>query len=416
MEQAQKIQIHDDGKIDVHDREAKYRRTLKRFEISDHPIERNKELILSFLRDCFLGKTSIGRTRRKIGSARCLKYLGILQHLSDKLGKSFDAVTEKDIERYVEALETDEIATVRGHPYSDESKADIKKTMRKFWKWKDGKGKVYPEMVEWLDTSVCHKEVPAISRNEIERMIQHCATLRDKAILIVLFDSGARAEEILNVRLKQEHVFWAKEINCYKIRLEYSKTKPRTISLPLSTRLLKEWLNVHPGREDSRAQLFPLTYAALKMVVSRVARRALDKRVTPHILRHSSATYYAPRIKNRYQLCYRYGWAMSSNMVDRYLDREGVLEEETPEAIEKDILSKASREKDRLGEELALLKESQERLEKGNQRLKAELDRLRDGKGILSLLAGLQEDKDPWIKEILAKGSEKRFDAILGKN
>ena len=132
---------------------------------------------------------------------------------------------------------------------------------------------------------------------------------------MVLFDSGARAEELLNVRLKREHVFWKEDLNCYMIRLEYSKTKPRTISLPLSTSYMTSWLEVHPAKDNPQAQLFPMTYPAMKMVVSRLGRRALGKRVTPHMLRHSSATFYANKLKNPYKLCYRYGWTMASEMV-----------------------------------------------------------------------------------------------------
>ena len=46
----------------------------------------------------------------------------------------------------------------------------IKKAIKKFWKWKDGNNKAYPDLVEWIDTYVSVKEVPAISREEVEKM------------------------------------------------------------------------------------------------------------------------------------------------------------------------------------------------------------------------------------------------------
>ncbi len=42
------------------------------------------------------------------------------------------------------------------------------------------------------------------------------------------------------------------------------------------------------------------------------------------MLRHSSATYWAPKM-NRYQLCAKYGWAFSSDMPDRYIGRKGII-------------------------------------------------------------------------------------------
>lgn len=107
---------------------------------------------------------------------------------------------------------------------------------------------------------------------------------------MVLFDSGARINELLNVRLKREYIFWKEDIGCYMLRLEFSKTKSRTISIPLSTKYLKNWLDEHPARGNPQAQLFPMTYDSVRMVISRLGKRILEKRVTPHLLRHSSAT------------------------------------------------------------------------------------------------------------------------------
>ena len=109
---------------------------------------------------------------------------------------------------------------------------------------------MYPELVEWIDTSEVIKEVSALTQAEVMKMIDATASPRDRALIMVLFDSGARAEELLNVRMKPEHIFWKDELKSFMMRIEFSKTKPRTISLPYSKMLLRKWLEVHPAKTN----------------------------------------------------------------------------------------------------------------------------------------------------------------------
>jgi hypothetical protein len=100
------------------------------------------------------------------------------------------------------------------------------------------------------------------------------------------------------------------------------------------------------------------------------------------LLRHSSATFYANKLRNRFQMCYRYGWTMSSKQVDRYIDREGLFEHETAETVKSDEVGFAQRQSRELAEELILLREA-------HGKLRAELDSLRSGKGLLTLMASI---------------------------
>lgn len=410
-----KLTIHEEGKIDIHSRQDRFQRALLTLEKDTSLNKENKELIFHFLRDCKLGKTVLGKSKKKIGPARCLKYLGILRQLSVWFEKPFDCIGQEDMESFIERLEADSIKSQAGKSYSESTKADIKKTIKKFWKWKDGQNRAYPDLVAWIDTYEPVKDVPALSRSEVEKMIEQTANPRDKALLMVLFDSGARIEELLNVRLKREHLFWKEEVGCYMIRLEYSKTKPRTISLPLSTEYINSWLEIHPAREDPRVQFFPLAYANLRKVIHRIGKRVLDKRVSPHLLRHSSATFYANSLKNRYQLCYRYGWAMSSDMVDRYLDREGIFEQETAAAVRSSETLKVNRESLVLKEELALVRESHIELTQRFEKLQDEHQELLNGKGFMKLLTSVIKQHRNG-KEMLEIMSGEKFDIVLGSS
>ena len=128
---------------------------------------------------------------------------------------------------------------------------------------------------------------------------------------------------------------------------------------------------MHPKQNDPNAQLFPISYAALLKFLKRLGRRALKKRITPQLMRDSFATWLASKKVGRYQMCKLMGWAMSSDMPDRYIDRTGVVEQEAIEAIRGDDLSKVERENSELRIALKRLEaqsnELKERLEKRAQ-------------------------------------------------
>ncbi len=61
----------------------------------------------------------------------------------------------------------------------------------------------------------------------------------------------------------------------------------------------------------------------MKEKITSIGRKALGRNVYPHLFRHSAATYLSSKM-NRQQLCIYFGWAFSSNMPDKYIQREGV--------------------------------------------------------------------------------------------
>lgn len=295
-----------EDKIDIHGHETRFDETVKTFMADEGMLERNRELLSRFVWDCKLGKTVKGRAKKKIGKLRILKYIYILRVVSRWLGKPFDEVIPEEMEKLVFNIE-ENVYRKRNGNFSEQTKLDYKKTLKKFYKWL---GKI--ELIEFMDMSVKQKEVPAITREELERLVNSTPDVCLKAALIVLFDGGARADEFLNLRIKDlTRRKYGNDNDCFWINIRYSKTFARTIPLPLCTRQVNEWLAEHPERNNAEAQLFPLKYRSLSREVRVLAQMVLKKHVNLHMLRHSSATYWAPKM-NRYQLCAKYGWAFSS--------------------------------------------------------------------------------------------------------
>jgi len=409
--------VIDQNKKDIHNRLRDFNSARAKLEQNEFPIPENKELILRFIRDCRLGKTLKNRQKKVIGEARCLKYIQILKKLSGWFSKPFDKVTQNDMERVVENLESNYYtysSTLKNgehtkpKPLAHSTKLDYKKTLIKFYKWLYGANKYVPELVDWIDTYDIVKEIPAIRRELIERLAQSLP-IRDKAIIMFLFDGGPRAEEFLNIKIRD----LTKSDGIYKVRIVHSKTKPRTIHLPIASTYIDMWLNYNEGR-DPDEYLFPMTYDALRIMLHRVGKKILKKSITPHLLRHSSATYYA-NLLNHQQLCYRYGWTMASNMPNRYLDREGIFEKETVDVVKKNDLSNFEDKNKKLEEEISMLKHTNQNILDEFKELSNKYNDIFQGKNFMSLLKSFAQNKEE--KE---KGVEvfygKEFDFIVSKD
>jgi CRISPR/Cas system-associated protein Cas5 (RAMP superfamily) len=58
---------------------------------------------------------------------------------------------------------------------------------------------------------------------------------------------------------------------------------------------------------------------------------------------------------NRYQLCAKYGWAFSSNMPDRYIERKGIIFDKIAEKGDIDQVTELQRENRQLTEKVEAL-------------------------------------------------------------
>ncbi len=344
------------GKIDIHHFVRRAR--VKQETLLQDPLisEKNKQLITQFLRDCELGKTIHQGQKKKIGKARIVKYLETLKQLAIWFNVDFDQVTQVQMEEFILGLENNQYTRRNGSPYTESVKRDYKVCLRKYYKWLLGDNETYPPIVRWLDTRDVIPEIPCLLRSEIERMSEHARNPMERAVIWVLFDSGARAEEFLNVRYRHlEETESEDKQTIYRIRIEFSKTKPRTLLLPVASPYLRRHIETQ-GQCGQDEQVFPLPYSRLRNIFRRVGMKGLGRRVHPHLLRHSSATYYAPLL-SRAAFCYRYGWSYRSNMADRYIDREALNDQESVRAVTTRTTETVQRENTRLQEDMTALRD-----------------------------------------------------------
>lgn len=134
-----------------------------------------------------------------------------------------------------------------------------------------------------------------LSRSEVERLIEAASNLYHRALLMTLYSTGARRAEVARLRVA--------DINSERMLVRIRQGKGgRDRDVPLCPALLETlreyWLWMKPGTylfpgtvNNWRADK-PLTPKAVWMACQKAAQRAgLDKRVSPHTLRHSYATH-----------------------------------------------------------------------------------------------------------------------------
>jgi len=306
--------------IEIHDRDIELRKQgIQQWRIAAN----DKKSLVRFLEELELGKVNKGR---KITSSRQCKYLDVLRTPLEFFGKPVAKIALRDIESFEKALSTGMLHSRKGQSYGHATMVDMRRALRTFLKWRLGAAKAL-KLTDWFDTRDRFKTPDYLKEVEVERLFKACRSAEERFLIGVLFDSGARATELHNIRVEDIEL---PEGQGNFVRLapkeEYSKTKGRTISLfwKHSLDAVRDYLRLRQSEGiKSGDPVFTMRYDAARMFLHRLGKRVLGRSIHYHLFRHSSATYYADKM-NRQQLCIRYGWAFSSRMPDVYIARAGV--------------------------------------------------------------------------------------------
>lgn len=144
-----------------------------------------------------------------------------------------------------------------------------------------------PERIDLA--KVPQRELDLITGNELERLLlapkeNDIKSLRDKAILELLFSTGLRVSELCS--LDRDHIENA-ESGEFSVRGKGGKIRVVFIS-DTAKRAVKDYLD---KRMDTGERLFNLTQRSIERIVKYYAIKAgISKKVTPHVLRHAFAT------------------------------------------------------------------------------------------------------------------------------
>lgn len=277
-------------------------------------LEENKKSLLEFDRELELNDYSV---------ARRYKYLVQLPQIAKQLEIPFRKATREDIEDIVLWIK-------RRDDLADITKNDYKKLLKRFYKWlNEGK---YPESISWLKVNHNDKnnKLPEqmLDEDDIEELIDNALNPRDKALISILWETGARIGELIDLTVgsieDRKHGL--------KIVVD-GKTGSRRVPLIESVPYLNKWLEEHPNRDKKESPLWvnigevnlgeKMNYPAIRKMLKSVKRRSkVDKPVNPHNFRHSRATYLANRFTEA-QLCEWFGWVQGSDVPYKYVHLSG---------------------------------------------------------------------------------------------
>jgi integrase/recombinase XerD len=300
------------NKVEIYNYERKITSVLKRIERSNIN-EEDKRLLSEFHKECMI---------RGLSKARISKYFDVLGRIAIWFNKSFQQVRKEDVMNLIQRIESSE--------YSGWTKHDYKVVLKIFYRWLRGT-EDYPEEVRWIKTSFRGKNVlpeEILREDEIKKLVESASSLRDKAFILVLYESGCRVGEILSLRIRNV------QFDDYGAVLIVSgKTGDRRVRIIVSAPKLAAWLENHPLKENADAPLWVnhstrnrgdiFSYGAAKAMLKDVAARAgIKKRVYPHLFRHSRATFLANFLTEA-QLKQHFGWVQASDMASTYVHLSG---------------------------------------------------------------------------------------------
>jgi integrase/recombinase XerD len=271
--------------------------------------EPNRELITGFIDWCF---------SNRIGEHRAVKYISTLKHIAIDLNIDFDKVTKKEMEAYIGRLERSD--------KSNWTKHDYKIAVKKFYTWLNG-GKE-SDLTDWIKTTLSKKETrmpeELLIEEEVLELIGAAKSPRDKALIALMWDVGARIGEIASIKIKNL------TFDEYGMSvLLNGKTGPRRVRAVWSIQYIMSWLEMHPDKKNNNAMLWvnsenkPISYQAVRKQLIRITNRAgINKKITPHLFRHSRATFLARHLTEAEMNIY-FGWVQGSDMAATYVHLSG---------------------------------------------------------------------------------------------
>lgn len=240
-----------------------------------------------------------------------INHLTVLIRFSKWLKIPYKDISEDDLNDYWDSLECLKNSTIKLH------KAIIRAFLRS----------INPQLAGCIKTKKTQNNITPdqlLTDEEIDCLIQHAPTARDKALIACLSDSGARIGELLSTTIADatfdEHgcLLWLRE----------GKTGARPARLIFASSYLRQWLEIHPRKENSDAPIFcssrepcgVISRSGLYEQLAIIGQKAgIKKRTNPHSFRHARATDLAKKLKSEQKLKAVLGWKANSQMANIYI-------------------------------------------------------------------------------------------------
>lgn len=310
-----------------YDLNSAYRRA-EQDDINEH----NKRLIIRYINQHY---------SKGISEKRCVKLLTILRNLCRMTSQHFDDFTRDDFIQTINRIKSNS-------KYAESTKEDYVLVLKMLFKWFESEDEriysddfkvrrdatLFYKMIR--DTKIRkHSKViepsEIITESDMIEIMKQCSTVRDRAFVKLLHESGARIEEMLRLEIKD--VVFDKKGNA-RLHIPDCKTGQRRIPLVYSVPYLRTWIDCHPHHHNKNCRLWwtdpksnrnkALQYRGARKILTK-AWETLSKDSpiqkkpnNPHFFRHSRATLLAPHLTSE-MLCKFMGWTPASKQARTYV-------------------------------------------------------------------------------------------------
>ncbi len=296
--------------------EGEYKLALELRLIERQVQEPNRSYMLGYKR--FL---ELNNRKAKTIGRRLLE----LRQLLKILKKDAKKATKEDIESLALYINRSDRVSL--------SKDKMRLVLKNFYKWLYN-SEEYPDLVKWIKLTNCgSKRLPAevlLTEDDIRKMLEVCRNQRDKAVIALLWDTGMRVGELLNLKIH--------DVTLQKDGISYARISGKTgdrrtpivFSVPYIVNYLTDlrryakptdslFVIIDHGKVTERTLDYP---SILKILIHVKERSGITKRIYPHLFRHSRATFYATSM-TEHELKSVFGWTGSSNMAAIYVHLSG---------------------------------------------------------------------------------------------
>jgi site-specific recombinase XerD len=267
------------------------------------------------------------RERSILWIVRCITALITLRKT---LGKPFRNCTKDDIRCILKWMEQKE--------YKASTNEKFRQVLKLFYKVIYGNNEFYPEQVKWFSSKVGKEKTGKqttmdmaeyLEEEEILKVIEAAPTLQSKAFLACMYESGARPEEFL--RLNNTDIRIDSKGAVFILR---GKTGERRVRIISFSKLLQQWLEIHPLNyqdyyplwisEATNCKNEALGIRGAEKIIGIVLKRSglSNKHARLYILRHSRATHLAKHLTEA-QMCTFFGRVLGTDVVRRYIHLSG---------------------------------------------------------------------------------------------
>jgi len=196
--------------------------------------------------------------------------------------------------------------------------------------------KIKPRFSKFNEPTKTDEDI--LTPEEIIKLVSTPIKLRDRAICELFIISGCSRIELAKLKIgnvKVEDVtIW---LSIHHGKNSHNDRKHRKIPIVTNHKIASAlkpknfflWLEQHPYKNDYDKPVFysdsrnnlgnelhPITFNNILTKANKDS--GIKRRITPHILRHTGATYDGIYL-HRDDLNLKYGWTKSSNMADRYV-------------------------------------------------------------------------------------------------